>query len=313
MIKSVVEGQARATPRSERRAAPTLHLVDAASISRFVGQPRRYFRQSSIDELAESIDEEGQNTPIQVTPDRERPGCYILIDGERRWRACIQLSKKYGTAFKMKVVVEHVSDLDEHFKRSVIANLHREDMCDLDKAASITQLKASGKDNRQIAKIYGRTQGYVFNYLLLDTVCENVKELMSLDRADHERLGTSKAIEIARVKDPTLQLELALEAIEARLTVQDTRSLVETKTQTKGSLVGKRDQRERKPSDEYAVFSAMLYRLQKKLIGFRKINILGLYKDKIHGENARMADIVVVDSLIEELNALKTRLENNRP
>ena len=308
MNKSVVEGRSHTTPQVEKGIAPTLHIVEASAISRFTGQPRRYFRQSSIDELAESIDEEGQNTPIQVTPDPEHPGRYILIDGERRWRACTQLSKKYGNSFKMKVVVEHVVDLTEHFKRSVIANLHREDMCDLDIAASITQLKASGLDNRQIAKIYGKSHGYVTSYQLLDTVCDNVKELMSLDRADHERLGTSKAIEIARVKDSELQTELALEALEARLTVQDTRSLIEARTRERGVTVGSNRIRERKVSDDYSLFAATLLKLRKRVIGFKKLDVLKLYTHKTGAEARRHSDILDIEAIIEDLNYLKDRL-----
>ncbi len=90
-------------------------------------QPRTEFNEDTINELAESLRRSGQIQPIEV---REAGGRYILIDGERRWRA----AKRASLATLRALVRFEPGTPDEVLDRQFAANFHREAMALVDQA-----------------------------------------------------------------------------------------------------------------------------------------------------------------------------------
>lgn len=65
--------------------------VDPALISKNPANPRLYFNDERLDQLRTSLQETGILVPLIVYEDPERPGSYVLMDGERRWRSARDL------------------------------------------------------------------------------------------------------------------------------------------------------------------------------------------------------------------------------
>jgi ParB family chromosome partitioning protein len=90
-------------------------------------QPRTEFNEDTINELAESLRRSGQIQPIEV---REAGGRYVLVDGERRWRA----AKRASLATLRALVRFDPGTPDDVLDRQFAANFHREAMALVDQA-----------------------------------------------------------------------------------------------------------------------------------------------------------------------------------
>ncbi len=90
-------------------------------------QPRRTFDETSLLELADSLRRLGQIHPVEV---REVEGSYVLIDGERRWRAA-----KLAELSALRALIRFAPDTpDEVRDRQFAANFHRDAMALIDQA-----------------------------------------------------------------------------------------------------------------------------------------------------------------------------------
>ncbi len=97
-------------------------------------QPRKNFQ--NIEELAQSIQAQGLIQPIAVV---KKEDGYMVVSGERRYRACQYLGLKSIKAHVLQADDVKVQEL------SLIENIQREDLSDFEKAKFIGQLWASGK------------------------------------------------------------------------------------------------------------------------------------------------------------------------
>ncbi len=197
-----------------------------SQVERYEGQPRVYFNQRSLEELANSIQEVGQQQPIKVIKHPTRQGCYMIIDGERRWRAHKIIFDRTGVEPTILAYIEIVKDLNDHFEKSVVANLHREDLYPIDEAAALTQLKKN-KTIKQISKIIGKSISYVDGYLKLDSLPDEIKIMMDPSLPRKERLSVTCAIDIARTtRDNKIRLDIARNVISKGLSLSDTRYMI---------------------------------------------------------------------------------------
>src|SRR5687767_1132892 len=87
-------------------------LIPWGQIRPFADQPRTYFNQAELQQLADSIAENGQRVPIFVREldPWEPPYRYELIDGQRRWHACDMAKVR-----RMKSIILEVDDVIEQF------------------------------------------------------------------------------------------------------------------------------------------------------------------------------------------------------
>ncbi len=111
-----------------------LKEIDVESISPNPQQPRQVFDEDELDELASSIKECGLLQPIVVTVDPDEEDRYILVMGERRWRAHQQAGLKTITA-----IVRATEDQDL-LRDALLENLHRVQLNPLEEAAAYQQL-----------------------------------------------------------------------------------------------------------------------------------------------------------------------------
>ncbi len=98
-------------------------------------QPRKSFSQESLEELAESIRQDGVIQPIEVT--EVRPNQYMIVHGERRWQA----ARLAGLNMIPAVVRRRNYDETTRFVRQLVENLQREDLNDVDRAYGMVRLR----------------------------------------------------------------------------------------------------------------------------------------------------------------------------
>ena len=310
-------------------------MVRHDRIVRFKQQPRTFFSGESIAELAESIKERGQNTPVQLCKSsggKKHPPLldaagnvvFTLIDGERRWRACTKLAKEAGKPFLMKATVEVIDDIETHFERSFGANFGTEEMTALDIAAGLARLRKNGATHEQLAKRYSRSIKYVIDYLSLNNLHSDVREMMDPSVPKDQRLGVTHAVQIARIKNDDMQKKLAAEALELGLSVQDIRMSVDSTGLTDLSYIGTSGwngssyQPRRRVSDERAIFTNMLTSVRKKLTPFADrivsddLDLEAMYDSCFDGDEVFDTYLKTLEEISDFVNVIKNAASKAR-
>ena len=198
-----VAGQIRPGSRA------VLAAVAVAAVRPNPQQPRRHFDPIALGELAESIKARGLLQPIVVK--REAHG-YLLMAGERRWRAA-QLAG-------LETLPALVRD-DDPLEIAMIENLQREDLTPLEEAEGLGQLiEQFGYTHEALADMLGKSRPYVSNTLALRRLPERIKtEYYAEPQVSREIL-----IQIAREESPERQAMLWRLACLRKLSVQKFRA-----------------------------------------------------------------------------------------
>jgi len=157
--------------------------------------PRTFFDERKLNELAKSIKKSGVVQPLLV---RHLSGnSYELIAGERRLRA----SQRAGLT-SVPCVVQELSE-SELLEIQIVENAQREDVNPMDEARALNRLRESlSYDVGEIAERIGKSEAYVYNQLKLCSLPEEVQELIYSGS-----LSKSVAWEIIRLKDTAQQLQ----------------------------------------------------------------------------------------------------------
>ncbi len=139
-------------------------------------QPRTYFDENSINELANSIKAQGLLMPILVKKDNSTNSKkFIIIAGERRWRACKSLKMKTINA----IVIENTSEKSDALA-AIIENVQRENLSVLEEAIAYDKLIKNYKmKHEEIAKSTGKSRSYITNLLRILSLNEGVKKLLN--------------------------------------------------------------------------------------------------------------------------------------
>jgi len=302
---------------------PAIHVVNESEtglgrplplrlhqIERFEGQPRRFFDPKSIEDLADSIQADGQKTPVKVCKHPEKYGIFVLIGGERRWRAFHLIEERTGAEPIVDAFIDaSPRGFQDHFKEAMIDNLHREDLIPLDEAAAYYQMStAGGMSKAEISRMVGKSSSHVDGYIRMYTLPDKVKMLMDPARPREERLSITAAIDIARsIPDAELQITVAKESIERTLGIAETRTLIRVMTGKSGYGVGGRM---RKPSDDYKIFTTFLGRTSntaKRL--HRNLSIGDLYFSRDDETGDRERDARTIRTIIHYFNTLLEEIE----
>ncbi len=192
----------------------TLRLSD---IEPNKNQPRQYFDDEALSELADSIKEHGVLQPLIVRPLAD--GGYQLVAGERRWRA----SRLAGLS-EIPVIVRSLTD-SEVAVIALIENLQREDLNPIEEAEGISNLIGEyGFTQEQAAEKLGKSRSAVTNTLRLMGLPERVRGLVSDDF-----LSAGHARTLLGLNDKSKIEETADEVITKKLSVRETEKLVKQK------------------------------------------------------------------------------------
>lgn len=144
--------------------------IDIEKISRDEGQPRKSFSEESLAELANSIKEHGIIQPLVVI---EEGGEYIIVAGERRWRAA-----KMAGLSKLPAIVRTL-DSQNRLELSIIENAQREDLNPIELATAYAKLKNQfNMSVSEIAERVGKSESAVMNTMRLLNLPEDAKKAM---------------------------------------------------------------------------------------------------------------------------------------
>ena len=139
-------------------------------VSPNVDQPRRDFNDEALNELAQSIKENGVIQPIIV---QKKNSGYRIVAGERRWRA----SRLAG----LKVIPALIRDLtdEEVMMQALIENLQREDLNPIEEALAMQNLiKTHKMKQEELAKKLGKSRTAVTNTLRLMNIDESLQDFI---------------------------------------------------------------------------------------------------------------------------------------
>ena len=178
-------------------------------------QPRVQMDDNKLEELAQSIKENGVIQPILV---QKIGDLYRIIAGERRWRA----AQRAGL-LKVPVVVRDVPIDDERqlLQLALIENIQRENLNAIDEAAAYQRLADEfGLTHDQIAAAVGKDRSSVANYVRLLKLADEVRAELASGRLT---MGHARAL--LALTDPAQQREASREVISRGLSVRDTEAL----------------------------------------------------------------------------------------
>ena len=176
-------------------------------------QPRVHFEPESLQELADSIKEQGVIQPIVVRP--LNAGGYELIAGERRWRA----SQLAG----LSEVPAVIKELDNKTAAAVslIENIQREDLNPLEESRALQRLiDEFDMTHQQVAEAVSRSRTSVTNLLRLRDLNEDVKTLVDERKLD---MGHARALLALNGSE---QSQIAKQVAVKGLSVRETEKLV---------------------------------------------------------------------------------------
>ena len=174
-----------------------------------IDQPRYNFDKEHLEELAASIKQHGMLQPILV---REKCGKFIIIAGERRWRAAKLLGMK-------TVPIISKSEYENHFVLSIIENTQRSNFSPVEEAKAYKKLiEEYNYTQEEIAKIVSKSRSYITNSLRILNLPEKV-----LDLLDSKQLTQGHAKLLLSVKNPE---EIAEKIVNKELSVRKTEKLI---------------------------------------------------------------------------------------
>lgn len=187
--------------------------LDMSMIDVNPGQPRKNFDPTSLNELATSIKIHGVIQPILVTPRHNR---YMIVAGERRFRA-----SKIAEMKTIKAIVKDLNDAEVK-EIALLENIQRQDLNPIETARALKELGESfGWTQEALADRLGKSRSVIANTLRLLTLCPEV-----IDLIEKGKLSAGHARSLVVVTNPEVQLKLAQQVINNKLTVRDMENAV---------------------------------------------------------------------------------------
>ncbi len=187
------------------------------TIYRNTKQPRKVFEADALAELAESIREHGVIQPITVEYIPCAEGQYMIVAGERRWRA----SKLAGKA-TIRALVQERSNHNgrEHLITGLVENIQREDMNSIDEAEAYRDLRdVHGMKPEEIGRKVGKSTTHIYNALQRLQLQPKVRELMRSGKLSSDR---RLVVALLSIEDSATQIGIAERAIQNRMTIPGT-------------------------------------------------------------------------------------------
>lgn len=177
------------------------------------GQARKVFDQKEIRALADTLATHGQLQPVLVRKDPESRGKWMLVAGERRWRAASMLK------WHSLLAIEHDGDPEV---ASLIENLQRVDLTPVEEARGLERLiKEKGWRQDAAAEALGRSEPEISAVLRILTLPQSLQEAILTSELE---LSKNVLVELARVKDTMALDRLIAAAHDGRLTVRAVRA-----------------------------------------------------------------------------------------
>ena len=176
-------------------------------------QPRKYFEEDSLLELADSIKQYGVLQPLLV---RKRKDYYEIIAGERRWRAA-----KLAGIKEIPVIIKDYSE-QEVVEIALIENIQRENLNPIEEAMAFKKLLTEFHLKQdEVAERVSKSRTAVTNSMRLLKLNEKVQQMMIDDM-----ISTGHARALLAIDDLEQQHILAVKIFDEKLSVRETEKLI---------------------------------------------------------------------------------------
>lgn len=269
------------------KAIPTTSPEDGRSRDRMAGhmeierivpdpeQPRKFFSEESITQLAASLKKTGQLQPIRVRWNAQIEK-WVIISGERRYRAAIQAGfKTIACQFCDKPLTEA-----EILQESLVENLLREDLRPIEAAQGYQQLiSINNWTIQQVADALNISKGAISKTLSLLKLPEDIQ-----NQIEEGFISASTGYEVSRMKDEEAQRELANRIVTEGLKRDET-----------GEAVGKASRPKKTTT-------------KPKLSLTTKHFVVGEAKIAITWQKQTVTDQEIISTLQQAIDQMKTRL-----
>ena len=181
---------------NQTAAERNITLASLADIQPNVNNPRKFFNETALGELAESIRQQGILQPITVRPiagtDR-----YEIVFGERRYRASVMVEMEDIPAIVSELTDEAAEDI------AITENLQREDITPMEEANAYKRLIDTQRyDAATLAARFGKSESYIYTRLRFTALIPEIATLL-----DKEEITVSVAAEICKY-DEDIQREV---------------------------------------------------------------------------------------------------------
>lgn len=187
-----------------------IQWVDIAAISSLPGQPRRYFGEDSIGELADSIRHRGVLQPVILRPSgRSSAGGerYQIVAGERRWRA----AQRAGL-HRLPALVRRLDDAAT-LEIALVENIQRQDLNAIEEAHGYRRLGTDyGHSQQEIARLVGKSRSHIANLMRLLDLPSAVQAMVI---AEEVTMGHARAL-IGYDKAEALAQQIVREGLTVR-------------------------------------------------------------------------------------------------
>lgn len=211
-------------------------IIDPVQALPMPGQPRVYFHEASLKELADSIAEIGQFVPGIIRRVPRKGGVeYQVLDGERRWRAVM-----YAKVNVYKAMLVEIDDEAAPFVIASIANFNREGHTHLEISDAIERLHVGlGMPMPEVAKMYGIVVGWAYQLHQLQKLHPLIRNLLDPNLKRRERLGLIAAIAISK-GDLTVQEEALKKYQRGEVTLKGLRRYMLDVSEKTGTYIRRR-------------------------------------------------------------------------
>ena len=202
--------------------------VSIKDLTRNKLQPRKHFDKENLEELTNSIREQGVIQPIVVRPNKALDGKYEIIAGERRW-----LASQNAGLHEIPVVILNVDDV-KSLEFAIVENVQRQDLNPIEEARGYQKLvKDFNYNQEKLAKFIGKSRSYIANSLRLLGLSAEV--LIMVETGD---LSAGHARSLIGINN---SVELAKKIIQKKLSVRQAEVLLRQFKNKKFKLVSKKD------------------------------------------------------------------------
>lgn len=248
------------------------------------GQPRRFFDEDSLNELAQSIKQRGVIQPVIVRPRANSSG-YELVAGERRWRAA-----QRARLHEIPAIISDLSDEDT-IAIALIENIQREDLNAVEEAQAYQRLvDEQGYSQGQIATMVDKSRSHIANLMRLLVLPNGVLQMVA-----EKRLSMGHARALINAENAG---DIAQEIIDKGLSVRQVEKLI--RQSKSGNSSDQKASQSRKEGDNNSDIAAVERHLED-LLGL-KVHITSDADPKSGSVTIRYASLDQLDLICQRLS-----------
>ena len=179
-------------------------------------QPRRYFEHKALQELSQSIKQQGVLQPLIVRIHPVLKGCFELVAGERRWRAL-----KLAGQTEAPVIIKNLGD-DEALEVALLENIQREDLTPIEEGLCYHELmQLNGLTQEELASKLGKDRSTIANTVRLLVLPKAIQQDIEMGR-----ISAGHARALLSISEPTEQLKLRERLLLNKWSVRETEKQV---------------------------------------------------------------------------------------